>query len=736
MKKKHFIFLAILFLVPTMLFFLPRAVSAQSSSPEATVDLSTRPVRQNGDISMTVPVTVNAAARALGAVFIGYQQITSANVGQVNSWTLTPGIFSSNLAKKCTAVLDSSGNLTNNLTCTIPHLSYGVYYFEIYHIGALSSTQLSGLFSFSVGDPDGITTSPDQASGDTGENVDALTATVTGTSVSVSGNFNTSAQNEIVNGGGFNELQVEYGNLTALSANPKIASVDSWQTMPATPVVTNGSTVSFTATASGLAPGTYIYAVEFNDGGKSTPVMFSSFASFTIAALPTPQLVLPIVVTPSDSTGNAQNTTVDITINVPGATAGDNNEFIQIGSASQGACMAIPSLLSPKLLVSYSTPLHIEYSFGPQNTPAYNFAPGVYCVGVSTDSGKTFTYFSDKADLFSTGGQSIPANLNITKGANPNGCVTGNGNNGYCLLVPLPGIGDATGYVNVSGTDANGQSGLGNYINGIIRLVIGLIGVLSVLMIVIGGVEYMTTVNMGEKEGARSRIMGAIYGLILALASYMLLYTINPDLVNLTVTVPSVQLTLNEDSGVESDETGSTPTAPAGTGITVPTGSAQALAQQILQNSSITLDGVWGQNDATSTPMQNITDTANGVAASTSKAASSQLGGVRQTPLSAKMLAGMIAVAEVSPITITAIEGSVHSGPGSAHYSGRAFDIQASDSASSLPLYKKLGDACAVAGASLVITPCGGNYSSSTCAATGYSTNTGHKTHIHCQWSS
>ncbi|MEK7539163.1 MAG: pilin [Patescibacteria group bacterium] len=93
----------------------------------------------------------------------------------------------------------------------------------------------------------------------------------------------------------------------------------------------------------------------------------------------------------------------------------------------------------------------------------------------------------------------------------------------YHLLAPLPAVGDSQGNVDT-------MSGLGAYLNPMIKLFIGLCAVLSVVMIVVGGLEYMTSELPGNKEAGKKRIMGAILGLLIALGAYALLFTINPDL--------------------------------------------------------------------------------------------------------------------------------------------------------------------------------------------------------------
>lgn len=94
----------------------------------------------------------------------------------------------------------------------------------------------------------------------------------------------------------------------------------------------------------------------------------------------------------------------------------------------------------------------------------------------------------------------------------------GTGEKQYTLLAPLPFANE------------KGQVSIDTYIPGVFNLAIGIAGVLAVLMIVIGGVEYMTTDAIQGKTEGKARIQNALWGLLLALVSYILLYTINPEL--------------------------------------------------------------------------------------------------------------------------------------------------------------------------------------------------------------
>ena len=93
----------------------------------------------------------------------------------------------------------------------------------------------------------------------------------------------------------------------------------------------------------------------------------------------------------------------------------------------------------------------------------------------------------------------------------------------YTLLQPLPSAdGPLTKDVTIE-----------QYLTWAFRFTLALAGFLAVMMIVIGGVEYIISgANEGMRSEAHKRISNAIYGLILALVSYLVLYTINPNLVD------------------------------------------------------------------------------------------------------------------------------------------------------------------------------------------------------------
>ena len=81
------------------------------------------------------------------------------------------------------------------------------------------------------------------------------------------------------------------------------------------------------------------------------------------------------------------------------------------------------------------------------------------------------------------------------------------------------------------------------YLNGMFKLGIAIAGALAVIMIIWGGIQYMSTDSINGQSEGKKKITAAITGLIVALGSYMLLNTISPDLLatNLNLQPVSVQ---------------------------------------------------------------------------------------------------------------------------------------------------------------------------------------------------
>ena len=109
----------------------------------------------------------------------------------------------------------------------------------------------------------------------------------------------------------------------------------------------------------------------------------------------------------------------------------------------------------------------------------------------------------------------------------------------YVPLAPLPGTYCPPGTTDP--TCANTTSGgttLGRYLPGLFKLGIGIAGVLAVIMIMIGGVEYMMSESITSKGAGKDKMRDAIIGLLLAMGAWIILNTINPNLVD-TETSPA-----------------------------------------------------------------------------------------------------------------------------------------------------------------------------------------------------
>lgn len=105
----------------------------------------------------------------------------------------------------------------------------------------------------------------------------------------------------------------------------------------------------------------------------------------------------------------------------------------------------------------------------------------------------------------------------------------------YHVLEPLPYI-----------SSDSGTSDVSSFIPGIVKIAILVAGALAVIRIIIGGVQYMSTDAWGKKSDAKGTITSALMGLLLAIGSYTILYTINPNLLKIQQTLSGVESTITD----------------------------------------------------------------------------------------------------------------------------------------------------------------------------------------------
>jgi hypothetical protein len=123
----------------------------------------------------------------------------------------------------------------------------------------------------------------------------------------------------------------------------------------------------------------------------------------------------------------------------------------------------------------------------------------------------------------------------------------------YTLIAPF---GSLTGDVTLT-----------KYLEGAFTTLIGIAGILAVLMLVICGIKLMASGSVSGKNEAKTCIWNAIFGVLLALGSWIILQTINPLLLRndakLAVDVPAAPSGVEIGSGAGGGGGGGTPTEPS-----------------------------------------------------------------------------------------------------------------------------------------------------------------------------
>jgi hypothetical protein len=87
----------------------------------------------------------------------------------------------------------------------------------------------------------------------------------------------------------------------------------------------------------------------------------------------------------------------------------------------------------------------------------------------------------------------------------------------YLLLAPLPGLTEVS---------------LTEYLEGAVTVTIGLAGILAVVMTVICGIQMIGSPSVSQKSASKQCITSALFGLLLAISSWVILNTINDQLLS------------------------------------------------------------------------------------------------------------------------------------------------------------------------------------------------------------
>jgi hypothetical protein len=114
---------------------------------------------------------------------------------------------------------------------------------------------------------------------------------------------------------------------------------------------------------------------------------------------------------------------------------------------------------------------------------------------------------------------------------NPNAFCAG-GSCTYTPLEPLPGLPATFG---CKAGDPNCQNSFSSLVGGAIRLFIWLGAIVAVVVLILGALTYMFSDVITNKTRAIARIRNAMWGILILASSWLILNTINPQLVNLNL---------------------------------------------------------------------------------------------------------------------------------------------------------------------------------------------------------
>jgi hypothetical protein len=121
------------------------------------------------------------------------------------------------------------------------------------------------------------------------------------------------------------------------------------------------------------------------------------------------------------------------------------------------------------------------------------------------------------------------------------------------------------------------KGGVGEYLNILVLMVIGICGILAVVMLVINFIGYMSSESFTEKAKFKEKFWGPIGGLLLALGAYAILMTINPSLTGKDgLTVENVGVSVEDFDDMPEGGDLSEPIYITGTGTTGGGGSLPA----------------------------------------------------------------------------------------------------------------------------------------------------------------
>jgi hypothetical protein len=238
--------------------------------------------------------------------------------------------------------------------------------------------------------------------------------------------------------------------------------------------------------------------------------------------------------------------------------------------------------------------------------------------------------------------------------------------------------------------DASKTTSPASFVSGFYTYALSISGTLAVIMIVYGGVKYTISAgNASAQSDAKNIITSSIWGVILLAGAYIILNTINPQLLNLSAFEQTASGTLGPIATSTYNEPG--------------TGNGNSdLAAIAAQLASIPIVDFWNNNHCGQGTQSDIIVPGSDPASNISYVKDSNLpvicssdcqqcipgGRSGNITLSKNMLQGLVntfnfffnSLGNHNRVLITALTGGKHSGvTGGGHYDGKAVDIQPYD---------------------------------------------------------
>jgi len=212
---------------------------------------------------------------------------------------------------------------------------------------------------------------------------------------------------------------------------------------------------------------------------------------------------------------------------------------------------------------------------GEESIPGYILKPGERCSGLSVSfSPDEVRWFNTELTVrYRDQGSSPPCNTNeqteielvpgqggdATSSQPPSGS-SANASFNYTPLEPIPGF------------ESTDTSTLEGFLRGLYLFVMWTVGIAAMFMIMIGGFWYLTSAGNTSRTGeAKKIITNALIGLLVALVTWLLLYVINPDFVN--VDLRSLEaIHISSEEGLQYPDDPNAPPAPPGSDTPRPPG--------------------------------------------------------------------------------------------------------------------------------------------------------------------